>query len=323
MKRLALQAAAQWYAQLSSGTANIDDQQAWSAWHAANADHRWAWAQVEALQRRMSDHRAQLPSEVAARTFSIAEALPRESRRAVLKGFVLCAAVGGTAFSAWRHSPAWLAQYATATGEQREIVLADGSTLILNTASSVDVVFDANERRVKLYAGEILIQTASDPMRVDGASRRFVVETAHGEVEALGTRFTVRKMAESSEAAVLESAVEIRPAHSDMRRVLQAGQHADFSAYDIGEALALAEGHGSWREGMLVATDWPLAKLLAELERYRPGYLGCSEEAGRLRISGAFPIHDTDLALTAINKALPVNIVKRTRYWTTVTYDRT
>lgn len=321
MKRLALQAAAQWYVQLNSDTPGSTDQQAWAVWHAAHADNRWAWAQVEALQSRMSQHRAELPQSVVARTFSIAESLPRADRRAVLKGFALCAAVGGTAWSAWQQNPAWFAQYATATGELSEIVLPDGSSLIMNTASSVDVVFDERERRIKLYGGEILIQTAADPNRVNGVSRPLLVETTHGEVLALGTRFTVRKMGESSEVAVLESAVEIRPGYSEVRRVLQAGEHADFSAYRIGEPLVLAEGHASWRDGMLVATDWPLEKLLAELGRYRPGYLGCTTAAGRLRISGAFPVRDTDLALTAIGKALPVRIVRRTRYWTTVTSD--
>ncbi|HCE41020.1 MAG TPA: iron dicitrate transport regulator FecR, partial [Alcanivorax sp.] len=75
----------------------------------------------------------------------------------------------------------------TATGEIRDLGLDDGGRLWLNSATTVDVAYDDALRRVTLHDGEILIQTGADPRR-----RPFVVDTRHGRLRALGTRFTVR-----------------------------------------------------------------------------------------------------------------------------------
>lgn len=37
-----------------------------------------------------------------------------------------------------------------------------------------------------------------------------------------------------------------------------------------------------------------------------------------MKISGAFPITDTELALTALQSAFPLTVQRRTRYWVTV-----
>jgi len=52
--------------------------------------------------------------------------------------------------------------YQTATGERSTYTLADGSSLMLNTGSSVDIVFDDKQRLLRLRAGEVLVQTAKD-----------------------------------------------------------------------------------------------------------------------------------------------------------------
>ncbi|WP_078473862.1 sigma factor [Pseudomonas sp. MF4836] len=61
---------------------------------------------------------------------------------------------------------------------------------------------------------------------------------------------------------------------------------------------------------------WRLERLVDELQRYRGGYLGCAPQVADLRVSGAFPLDDIDQALEAIAQALPVQIVRHTRYWT-------
>src|SRR5690606_11580505 len=107
----------------------------------------------------------------------------------LLKGLVLAVGGGMLSYGGYRHAhtAGWTADYRTATGEQRRSVLADGTQLQLNTASAVDVAYDANSRRLVLREGEILITTAPDP-----AGRPFFVQTPQGIVQALGTRFSVR-----------------------------------------------------------------------------------------------------------------------------------
>ena len=62
----------------------------------------------------------------------------------------------------------------------------------------------------------------------------------------------------------------------------------------------------------------PLHALIAELNRYRPGRLRCHPAVGQLRVSGAFPLRDTDASLDLLRKTLPVDIGRSSRWWVTV-----
>src|SRR3546814_15986123 len=82
------------------------------------------------------------------------------------------------------------AQYRSGTGERRNILLADGSLMAINTSPAVAVEFYTNRRTLRHFGGEILIQTATDSK--PGCSRPFIVPTTQGRLPAPGTRFIVR-----------------------------------------------------------------------------------------------------------------------------------
>ncbi|MNR50863.1 fec operon regulator FecR [compost metagenome] len=69
---------------------------------------------------------------------------------------------------------------------------------------------------------------------------------------------------------------------------------------------------------MLVVDNARLEDLVRELDRYRPGHLGVAPEVADLRITGSFPLHNTDLALTALLPTLPVQLEQHTAWWVTV-----
>ena len=94
----------------------------------------------------------------------------------------LVVAVGVGVLQPWRQ----IDTYATAVGEQRLVVLKDGTKLSLNTATRVHVEFASKHRHVALECGEALFEVAKD------AKRPFVVEAGGSEVTALGTVFSVR-----------------------------------------------------------------------------------------------------------------------------------
>lgn len=89
-----------------------------------------------------------------------------------------------------------MADYSAAIGQYRELTLADGTRVVLNTDSAIDVLFDASQRLIRLRRGEILVHTAPDN-RVP--SRPLRVTTGEGQMQALGTRFTVREHAERNQ----------------------------------------------------------------------------------------------------------------------------
>lgn len=199
-----------------------------------------------------------------------------------------------------------------ASGERRAFILADCSALTLNTASREDVAYDAEQRLILLHAGEILVETAPDPAAV---YRPLRVETRDGRIQALGTRFTARQLAEEARVAVLRHSVALEPAeHAAGRIVLEAGNEVSFTRNAVRRAETLTPGCDDWTRGMLVVAGMPLGEFATELSRCRPGHLGCDPTIASLRLSGAFPVDNTDRALAAVERALPVRVRRVSRY---------
>lgn len=305
--RLAIRAASQWYVRLNDETVSEGERARWQHWLDADPAHQQAWQHIETLSRQMGRIKGELASRTLGNT--------GPSRRQVLRTLMVLASVGGVSALGWRSNlgEQLRADYRSATGERRTFTLADGSQLMLNTASAVDMQFDAQQRLLKLRAGEILISTASDAQQ-----RPFFVETAHGRVQALGTRFTVRTDQHGSEVAVLEKAVELKVPGVAQPLRLEAGQRARFTAHALHGPRPTDASAAAWQQGSLIAIDQPLGELISELSRYRTGWLHCDPSIASLKVSGAFPVDDTERALNALARSFPVQIIRRTRYWVTV-----
>ncbi|WP_437879813.1 FecR domain-containing protein [Pseudomonas sp. LRF_L74] len=290
--------AVDWYVRLHDSRVDDSTRAAWQAWCAADRRHAEAWARLEQLQRRLGN----APSG-AALTLENA----RRDRRNAVKTLALLLGVGAVGWQGYRLSPL-SADYATRVSERRQLTLADGTRLDLNTDSRVDILFDASQRLIHLRQGEILVETAKDP-------RPLSVRTAEGDVRALGTRFSVRQVAGVSQVAVAAHAVEVRPNRSSQVVRIDAGQRLSFSADSVGPQQTLAADAQAWTRGMLVCVDWRLGDVVNELARYRPGYLGCAEQVAELGLSGAFSLDDTDAALASLADSLPIRVRRMTGYW--------
>lgn len=94
-------------------------------------------------------------------------------------------------------------------------------------------------------------------------------------------------------------------------------QRADFSRAAVAPPQPLDANADGWARGQLVAADMPLGEFLDELARYRPGVLRCAPEVASLRLSGVYPLHDTDRVLAALPSVLPVQVRVRP-WWVTV-----
>ncbi|MFF7065225.1 FecR domain-containing protein [Pseudomonas sp. NPDC008258] len=310
---LILGEAADWLVQLQSGTATEDDHRAVQAWCQRSAQHAQAWQRAEAI---LGDLR-RLPTPVTGETLRRLSRNGAVSRRQALHRLGLWLLAAPAAWLAWRETPwqQWTADARTAVGEQRPLTLADGSQVLLNTDTAIDITFDAQQRRIDLLAGEILVTSAKDQVT---PSRPLLVRTLHGQAIALGTRFSVRIDGPLTRVAVLEGAVSIRPVHTATGLLLKAGERGAFDSDRVLPATALETGDLAWEHGMLLARDMRLADLLHELGRYRPGVLRCHPQVRELRVSGAFPLADTDASLRLLGDTLPVAIQGLTRYWVTV-----
>ena len=268
------------------------------------------WAQVEALTRRLDA----LPAEAATAALGAADL----GRRRALKTLALLCGAGVAGWGTWRSGAwrEWAADYHTGVGGTQDITLADGTRLWLNSASAVDADFRPGLRRLRLIAGEVLIETAADSAL---PARPFVVDSAQGRVRALGTRFSLQQRDRDSRVAVFAGGIEIRPAAAHVAgRTLNAGQETRFTRHTIAAPRAANEDGTAWTRGLLLADNMRLGDFVAELARYRRGYLGCAPEVASLRIVGAFPLTDTDRVLASLERALPVRVSTLGPWWVTI-----
>ncbi|WDR36951.1 FecR family protein [Pseudomonas serboccidentalis] len=303
-----LDAAIAWQLSLDSGSPL--EREEFAKWHAAHEEHARAWRQLGMLDQRFSV--ANGPARSA--LLQSREGIRRRVRKLGSGLASLVAVVGLALLVGDRYLPLdyWLADQRTATGEQRTVRLADGTLLNLNTHSAVDVRFDARQRLIVLQEGEILVETGH------GDARPFIVETREGSMRALGTRFLVKREEQGTRLSVLQSAVAAHPQNHPQEQILREGQQVLIRNDGLDSVATLTPGADAWTRGMLVVDNARLEDLVHELGRYRRGYLGVAPEVADLRITGSFPLHDTDKALSALLPTLPVQIEQHTPYWVTV-----
>ena len=305
-----LEAAIAWKMNLEEGYGGSDQRGEFMRWHAASEEHARAWRQLGALDQRVSA--AAGPARQALQQSRVGLRRRVGKVGGGLAGMFLLGSL-----LAWLGAPSlspsyWLADQRTATGELRTLRLEDGTLLSLNSHTAVDIDYAGEQRVLVLHQGEISVETGhTDP-------RPLLVRTDDGRLRPLGTRFLVRREDQGTRLEVLQSSVAAMPRNSGDERVVQAGQQVLMNANGLGETSQVATGADAWTRGMLVVDNVRLGDLLARLGQYRRGHLGVADEVADLRVTGSFPLTNTDLALASLVPALPVKIEQHTPWWVTV-----
>jgi transmembrane sensor len=314
-----MEQAAAWFSLLQSGNASEADRARWQAWLASDPESQAAWAFVERVSQRFA------PLQTVPAPRLAADALQAANQRLVKRRTLLfgIAATAGSGcllgWTVWRQAGlvdpllARFADHHTGTGERRDVVLADGTEVWLASASAFDQDYRADLRRLRLRSGEILIETAAD------TGRPFVVDTAHGRLRALGTRFNVRIDDEGgTQLTVFRGAVDITLASGSGNTVIEAGQQARFTADRLEDTATADPAREAWSRGILLAQDISLAQVVAELGRYRRGHIAVAPEVAHLTVLGSYPLDDFDGTLSMLQQALPIRVLQPLPWWTSI-----
>ena len=307
LSHASLEQAAQWYVRLQDQASAVE-QLRWQAWVAQNPEHLAAWQYVQRVSQRFAPLQEQ--AQCASRAL-------RSSRRQTLKTLLVLCGGSALAWGSWRNTAlprlvgGWSADYATTSGETRDTLLADGSHVWLNALSALDVRFDAAQRLLLLRFGEVLIDTAKD------ARRPFLVDTEQGRMQALGTRFSVLQGDDHTQLNVFEGRVQITTQDRHVR-IIEAGQQASFTRDGFKPTATASQAREAWIRGVLLADNLPLGQLITELNRYRPGHLGCDPAVAQLPVMGSFPLKDSDHALHLLQAALPIRVDRPLPWWVSV-----
>ncbi|CAM3749797.1 Protein FecR [Pseudomonas reidholzensis] len=310
MSRLptAVAEAIEWHARKASGSFDATAQQQLQAWLEADGSHREAWL---SLQQHL--HRTFAPlAHKQATTHALRSV--EHSRRRLLRGALGLGAlaVGGqllTLPGGPLHTR-WGADLRTTTAQRRTFRLDDGSRLLLNAESAVDMTFGSQQRRVQLLRGAVLAEVHREPQRL------FVLSCPWGEAWLEGGTCLMARQGNQAQLWALHGELELRtPQH---RQTLAAGQGL---AFDGNAWQAIAPRHTnerSWTQGLLEVHDQTLGDVIDHLRPYHHGVLRVSPRAAQLRISGVFSLDDSLAALAALKDVLPLRVDHYLGLWTRI-----
>jgi transmembrane sensor len=312
--------AAMWVWRMDSAAAA--DRHAYEAWLRQDPRHRRAAAALSTVWNAL-DGLAEAKREEKIATFAQTAKLPllHHPRR---WWFAAAAALAAVAVGAiWLQQGGELQTLATAVGQQRNVTLADGSVVTLNTNTIVETDLRRHSREIYLRKGEAHFQVAHD------RSRPFLVHAGDAVVRAVGTEFEVRVLTdEHVDVVVNEGRVEVqatalspaspspsahaRPAAATTVRALNAGERLSTASRDYAVTSITPQQMSSelaWREGAIIFDGEPLSEAIAEIERYTDARIVVSDpEIARLRVGGRFRTGDMQEFFDALQTALPVSI---------------
>jgi len=302
-----------WMVRMQSGLMSAADHLALQQWRQVSTDHEYAWQRVSSLPLLLQPG-ASLLSDPAARRALESAGVDPQRRRQVLMCLLAISLLGGVCWEGAESTlvRSALASYRTATGERRQWRLADGTLLWLNTASAANVDGRTDHSQVQLIEGELALNAGAE-------SGSLQLVTPDAVLHARGANLLVRHDGQGTQVTVLRGLVQVSSRHNRGPLLLEAGWRTRVDAQGIHPA-SLTDGFlaQAWLRGILPAERMRLDALLAELSRYRPGVLRCSQQVAGLRVTGSFELDDTDAALALVAHALPVRIERRTRFWVTV-----
>ena len=300
-----LQQASQWFAILQSEDVSAKEQQKWRDWLSLDPTHQLAWEQIEAIQAGFNQAANSLTSHYVLR-----RATPKSlaTKTTPIFSIAVLLIVSLITLSVFTLYPVTSdkTQYQTAIGETRQVTLADGTQLWLNTNSQVETLFSDNLRLITLLQGEVFISSGADTAY---QHRPLVVDTEDGRLTALGTRFNVQYDNQKTTLSVFEGAVKTEPRHQTTSTITPAGKQTLFNQQTIlKDTLPVEPIKEAWNKGILLANDMPLCEFIAEINRYQEPVIICPDELNTFRLMGSYPINNIPRVLTAVEKSLPVHI---------------
>lgn len=276
------------------------------AWMNADARHREAFAELQALWDSETLTLAMRAMDVAPLPVAAPKVPARVGKpaRQIAWGLAAMAAsiVGGLVIR-----PHFSQQsYQTGPGEERQVRLRDGTQIDLSGNSRLQVTLSPWSRSASLTQGEAYFDVRHE------ARRTFRVKSGDASIRVLGTAFNVDHQAPDRTAVeVYRGAVEVGGADGG-RRVLKTGAAASVVAGHISLQPGPARARPEWESGWFEAADIPLGVLIDKIRRYAPQPIVATDPALlSLPVSGRFHISDVDRALAAIEAAYDVEVVRK------------
>ena len=305
-----------WFVEMRSGDVDAAGRQRFNVWVRKSPEHLRAYLEISEIwddARLMDKTESGSSEELVAKARAGAEVVPFEgastsprmsevalplrtrlaAHRPAAAAAVGVIACGLAAYAGYEHFR--IPEYATSTGEQRIVTLADGTRVELNSRTRLTVHFTDRQRNVELLEGEAMFTVAHDPQRP------FVVQSSDLAVRAVGTAFDVDRKSSTTTVTVVDGRVAVRSpdASSPAPILVDAGEQLIATAHahePLRASRANVAAATAWTHGALVLEGSPLADVIEEFNRHNERQIILADPAlGSMQISGVYTSTDPQL----------------------------
>jgi transmembrane sensor len=336
LSTLAVEEASAWLIDFEEGKTDLADRKEFDAWLRRSPEHVRAYLEISAvwedggalkkqanaglealIARAIAEQTIHRLDPSGASNVGAGELPRRMSRRFSLALAATVLLSLGLGISAWyatyRHSI-----YTTGTGEQRSLMLEDGSSIELDSRSRLKVRYSKTERSVELLEGQAFFSVAKNP------SRPFIVTTGDTHVRAVGTQFDVYLKKSGTVVTVIEGKVAVNDAQPDppevggpftttahrASQVLSAGEQLTVTSVGVAAPKPVnLTTTMAWTERKLVFDSTPLLEVVEEFNRYNRQQLVIREaELSNTHVTGVFSSTDSSTMIEFLRKRFGVTM---------------
>lgn len=198
----------------------------------------------------------------------------------------------------------------TGLGETARVPLRDGSLVVVNTTSALEVEQSTKMRNVRLDKGEAWFQVAKD------AHRPFVVSAGDVRVRAIGTAFSVRRRNGGADVQVTEGTVEVWVTGKMEKRVAVSAGERTFVSDTAGTQPLMKDVAGiertlSWREGALKFQGDTIQEAVDEFNRYNTTKLEVDPALANEKIVGRFSMREPGAFANMVSVAFGARVERQ------------
>jgi transmembrane sensor len=299
--------AAEWATKRDLRELTPEEQAAFDSWLAADIRHFGAYGRAEAVLAQLERTRgARLQPPASPEGLEP----PRWSRRRILLTGSTAASLLGVAFAGaalWRASR--YEDFSTDVGQTREVVLADGSIVTLNTESHISVRYTPARREIRLLQGEALFDVTKN------RKRPFIVVADDAQVKAIGTRFTVSMLPRRPiQVLVKDGVVELKrisststaPVRATANEQILAPRDAPITTTAMPESKL--ERNLAWQYGRIALDNQTLQDAADEFARYSDVRIVVDPAVATRTVTGLFVSNDPIGFAKAAAAVLKLNV---------------
>ncbi|SDM22423.1 ferric-dicitrate binding protein FerR, regulates iron transport through sigma-19 [Catalinimonas alkaloidigena] len=205
-------------------------------------------------------------------------------------------------------------QYATGYGEMQRIALPDGSVVVLNASSHLEVPrhWDAEGAREVWLEGEAFFEVAEKPTAHGKA--KFIVHTPDLHVEVLGTKFNVRQRSAGTKVVLNSGKVKLDLGTQAAPIYMKPGDMVEYSepTRQLVRTSVDAKQYSAWVQHKLVLDNRTLGEVAQTIEEIYGYHVVFQEDTLReTKLGGTLDIDNLDQLVEALAIAADLQIVKQ------------